>query len=61
MEFRVCGRCRAVGLASQVLTQRLLSSSFLRLIFRILQRNPNKELLKGLWVVPPLHGLAASD
>ena len=29
-----------------------LSSSFLWFIFRILQGNPNKELLRGLWVSP---------
>ena len=33
------------------LTHRLLSSSFLRFIFRILQGNPKKELLRSLWVV----------
>ena len=33
-----------------VLTHRLLSSSFWRLIFRILQGNPKKELLRSLWV-----------
>ena len=32
-------------------THRLLSTSFLWFIFRILQGNPKKELLKSLWVV----------
>ena len=31
-------------------THRPLSSSFLWLLFRILQGNPKKELLRGLWV-----------
>ena len=31
-------------------THRPLSSSFLWFIFRILQGNPKKELLRGLWV-----------
>ena len=31
-------------------THRPLSSAFLWLIFRILQGNPKKELLRGLWV-----------
>ena len=30
---------------------RLLSSSFLWVIFRILSGNPKKELLRSLWVV----------
>ena len=32
-------------------SRRPLSSSFLWFIFRILQGNPKKELLRGLWVV----------
>ena len=34
----------------QGFTHRPLSSSFLWFIFRILQGNPKKELLRGLWV-----------
>ena len=33
-----------------VLAHRPLSSSFLGFVFRILQGNPKKELLRGLWV-----------
>ena len=33
-------------------THRPLSSSFLWFLFRILQGNPKKEMLGGLWVAP---------
>ena len=36
---------------AELVTYRPLGSSFLWFIFRILQGNPQKELLGGLWVV----------
>ena len=36
---------------THVITHRLLSSSFLWFIFRILEGNPQKELLRSLWVI----------
>ena len=40
-------------------TCRPLSSSFLWFIFRILEGNPKKELLRGLWVVLPVRALTS--
>ena len=40
-----------------IITHRLLSSSFLCFIFRILYGNPKKELLRSLWVA----SMARSD
>ena len=42
-----CNSCSGLGF-----THRPLRSSFLWFIFGILQGNPKKELLRGLWVGP---------
>ena len=41
---------RSPGTARYMHAQKPLNSSFLWFIFRILQGNPKKELLGGLWV-----------
>ena len=54
-DFRISGLQNHIGL-----THRPHSSSFLGLPYRILNMNPKKELLRGLWVVQLRRGMRAS-
>ena len=48
--------CFAIDEQLLSLTHRPLSGSFLGLPYRVLNMSHNKELLRGLWVVPTSHG-----